>query len=574
MRLRTKYAVVLLGILLVLGTVVVGSAEFFKQQTIDQEQSDLDQTSELAAGQVGEAINERSNLLKFHAANLDGPDAPESADRMDEMIANSEFFAAMGIDADGRIVTFRGDISEPERQDALGDHIEEHDFIDPMFVQETLQGREQIGSLRERGDDFALTMTAPILDSDANITGAMVGTVSISPETAGATIQQSGFFTALTPLETDTQTVRVTGTTVDGETVTLQSPRDSFDDPLTSTATVESTGWTIEVERDTAALTSQLQFLQFIQFGSLLVVLVSVFGLGYYQYQTTLRQTDELLDGFAELTDGNFEHTVNLEAAEEWNQIGDGFNTMTKGLKQREQQLRERERRLSVLNRVLRHNLQNDLTVVQGYAEMIPHMDSAEKLENASEKILGKSKTLISHSTKARQLETVMENAQEGTNAQNIGRNIGDAASSYRSEYPDAEVSVDGPDDVWVDAVTGIEFGINELVDNAIQHNTSDSPVVEVTVEAAGEHVLITVEDNGPGIPEHEREVLTQDEETSLEHGSGIGLWLVYWAVIKSGGELQFGTQEGGGSATAKLLACEPPADESEETAEAEQRIV
>jgi len=34
--------------------------------------------------------------------------------------------------------------------------------------------------------------------------------------------------------------------------------------------------------------------------------------------------------------------------------------------------------------------------------------------------------------------------------------------------------------------------------------------------------------------------VLTEGEETDLEHSSGLGLWLVYWFVEQSDGRLSF----------------------------------
>jgi hypothetical protein len=49
---RTQYALVLLTVLVVLGAVVVGTAELFQQQTIDQEREDLDETAALATPAV------------------------------------------------------------------------------------------------------------------------------------------------------------------------------------------------------------------------------------------------------------------------------------------------------------------------------------------------------------------------------------------------------------------------------------------------------------------------------------------------------------------------------------------
>jgi sensor histidine kinase regulating citrate/malate metabolism len=65
---------------------------------------------------------------------------------------------------------------------------------------------------------------------------------------------------------------------------------------------------------------------------------------------------------------------------------------------------------------------------------------------------------------------------------------------------------------------------------------------VSITVEPAEdetEWVILTVEDNGPGIPEEQQAVLQEGKETQLQHGNGLGLWAVHWIVTIAGGDLQ-----------------------------------
>jgi PAS domain S-box-containing protein len=106
---------------------------------------------------------------------------------------------------------------------------------------------------------------------------------------------------------------------------------------------------------------------------------------------------------------------------------------------------RQREQRLAVLNRVLRHNLRNDLNVVEGY------------------------------------LSVMRERADEG-------------------ELPDLHAAAEEK-----------TLGVIELA------------------------------------------VLETGEETALEHGSGLGLWLVEWGVASLGGEVDFVTNENGTTAVIEL---------------------
>jgi signal transduction histidine kinase len=93
-------------------------------------------------------------------------------------------------------------------------------------------------------------------------------------------------------------------------------------------------------------------------------------------------------------------------------------------------------------------------------------------------------------------------------------------------------------------------LAVDNLLENAVVHTTSLSPTVEVTVRRDEETgtVEVSVADDGPGIPRQEREVLVDGQETPLDHGSGIGLWLVNWIVSESMGTVSFGENDPTGS--------------------------
>ena len=78
-------------------------------------------------------------------------------------------------------------------------------------------------------------------------------------------------------------------------------------------------------------------------------------------------------------------------------------------------------------------------------------------------------------------------------------------------------------------------------VTNAIVHNDSPSPEVEITVTRADGAVRVEIADTGPRIAEMERSILVDDEErTPLYHGSSLGLWLVKLLTSRSGGTVAF----------------------------------
>ncbi|WP_049921631.1 PAS domain-containing sensor histidine kinase [Halopiger djelfimassiliensis] len=236
---------------------------------------------------------------------------------------------------------------------------------------------------------------------------------------------------------------------------------------------------------------------------------------------------------------------------------------------------REREQRIQVLNRVLRHNLRNSFTVIRAHARRIGERD--ERLDrNHVGPILDEIDDLLSTAEKARDIERTLERCDRSAviEATDAVRTVVDRATDA---YPDARIGsrIEAPvrngepptiDERVVDA-------LDELVDNAIEHHPAsrsnqgrpstpqdsdpsssvpDAPTVEVAVRTTeyddGTRLEFTVTDDGTGIPEAERRAILDGEETQLDHGSGIGLWIVTWIVRNAGGNVRFTPRPGGGT--------------------------
>jgi sensor histidine kinase regulating citrate/malate metabolism len=73
-------------------------------------------------------------------------------------------------------------------------------------------------------------------------------------------------------------------------------------------------------------------------------------------------------------------------------------------------------------------------------------------------------------------------------------------------------------------------------VENAIK--VKRTATVEVTVCSGDDWVEISVTDDGPGMPEMEAEVLETGEEDPLNHGNGLGLWMVRIIVRQASGNV------------------------------------
>ena len=201
---------------------------------------------------------------------------------------------------------------------------------------------------------------------------------------------------------------------------------------------------------------------------------------------------------------------------------GGGYVWVSRDVTARE----ERDQRLRVLNRVLRHNVRNALNVVLGRAERLADRHNGEDVDS----IVTAAEDLLAVSEKARVVERVLGEDDAGTVP--LDDLLDAELQRARSEYPDAAFEVFGGVDANVDS--RLRLAVRELLTNAVEHNDADQPRVTVTASSDG-LVEVRVSDNGPGIPEHERRALAGVTEESLQHGSGIGLWVVYWLARHCG---------------------------------------
>ncbi|WP_049967537.1 sensor histidine kinase [Haloferax prahovense] len=83
-----------------------------------------------------------------------------------------------------------------------------------------------------------------------------------------------------------------------------------------------------------------------------------------------------------------------------------------------------------------------------------------------------------------------------------------------------------------------LEDAVSELLTNAAKHAGED-PTIAVEINRGTDRTTIEISDDGPGLPSGERRVLTGATETALDHGSGIGLVLVYWILTNLDGEIE-----------------------------------
>jgi PAS domain S-box-containing protein len=202
-----------------------------------------------------------------------------------------------------------------------------------------------------------------------------------------------------------------------------------------------------------------------------------------------------------------------------------------------ERQLKAQRDDLSVLNQVLRHDIRNDLQLVTAYADLLAdHVDEAgrghlETLRESADHVVELTET-------ARDIADVLLSTTDSHGPVDLRNTLERELSEVRSVYTEAAITVDGTvPSVTVRADDMLGSVFRNLLKNAVQHNDKQLAEVTVSVTEGEDSVTVEVADNGPGVPDGQKEMIFGKGEKGLEsEGTGIGLYLVQTLVSKYGG--------------------------------------
>ena len=207
-----------------------------------------------------------------------------------------------------------------------------------------------------------------------------------------------------------------------------------------------------------------------------------------------------------------------------------------------EERERERERRLASLGEmsaILAHEIKNPLASLKGNAQLLASMLPA------GEKPRAKAARVVDEAVR---LEQLTNDLLRFVRTGELQRAPTDPAALVREAAASiaGEVAVDtgAAPEVWsLDPGRMREVVVN-LVDNAV----AAGPPVRATVRADKGRLVIEVADQGPGVPEGDRERIFEPFFTGKTQGTGLGLAIVRRVIEQHGGTIAVLPNPGGGA--------------------------
>jgi PAS domain S-box-containing protein len=207
-----------------------------------------------------------------------------------------------------------------------------------------------------------------------------------------------------------------------------------------------------------------------------------------------------------------------------------------------ENELERARDQLRALNRVLRHDIRNDMQIVTGLADLLDeHVD--EPGREYLDTITATGEHVVELTRSSRELaRTVAGETELPLEPVSLAETLQGELDRRRKAFDHATLALDGEiPDVRVQANDLLASVFRNLLNNAVQHNDREEPTVTVSADLLrGDHrVRVRVADDGPGIPaELEGDVFGKGEKGLESAGTGLGLYLVDSLVDHYGGEV------------------------------------
>jgi signal transduction histidine kinase len=197
--------------------------------------------------------------------------------------------------------------------------------------------------------------------------------------------------------------------------------------------------------------------------------------------------------------------------------------------------------RLVLLNRIVRHDIANDLQIISGMSDQLEASVDADGRRYLT-RIQQTTEDAIDLIERVRTFVTILDDdVSPERRPISLQRVLTTQVDNVREMYRRATIEVDGEiPDVEVRADELLSTVFHNLLTNAIEHNDAADPYVALRVEEEDGQVRVDIADNGPGIPEALREsVFESDIDRRNDSASGVGLYIVKTLLEQYGGDVR-----------------------------------
>jgi two-component system OmpR family sensor kinase len=300
-----------------------------------------------------------------------------------------------------------------------------------------------------------------------------------------------------------------------------------------------------------------------------LVVLLVGAIVTWWTVRRSMRPIGEMVDTAEAIAAGELTRRVpESDPGTELGRLGASLNEMLSTIEEALTNEQESQERLRRFVADASHELRTPVTAIGGYAELRRKggLAGAEAEDRAWSRIESESARMAALVEDLIMLARLGEGQPLSVETVDLSAIARDAAADHATIDRDRPVTVEAPDSVMV---TGDNQRLHQVISNLLANvrvHTAPGTLTTVRVEDQGAWAVLTVIDDGPGIPEESLDRVFQrfhraDRSRSRKSGgSGLGLSIVQAIVEAHGGTVDADNDPGGGARFTVRLPKSTPA--------------
>ena len=298
------------------------------------------------------------------------------------------------------------------------------------------------------------------------------------------------------------------------------------------------------------SITTQYSVMSILVVINILILLLLIYIFARWTSRKFVKPIKILNSGMESITAGAYGQQVNLKSNNEFGELTEGFNLMSKTIKdEKEENYRlQQERNKLILH--ISHDLKNPLAAILGYSEILTGENNLTEEEKAEYlKIISK------NSKRSNKIITdlfefsLLGSADYNLNLRKLDVNelLREILADYIPELEAKEFKYDFniSEEEYILDIDNVKFtrAISNLIDNAIKYNGRNTTLF-VSSMICEDKVKIIIKDNGKGIDKDVREkifdVFVREDKArnSSTGGTGLGLAITKAIIEKHSGDI------------------------------------
>lgn len=265
---------------------------------------------------------------------------------------------------------------------------------------------------------------------------------------------------------------------------------------------------------------------------------------------------DLLADGVREIRDGNLDHRIDYDSADEFAPVCAAFNEMAERLKTSVEQSLRHEQSRKELFAGISHDLRSPLTSIRAYVEGL--LDGVARTPEMQQRYLQTVRTKaedIDRMVSQLFLFSKMELDEYPTHPQplRLDEAVNELVSVSETDYPDLNVTADTVPAVVNADPDELRRILRNIADNSRKYKNKSVGNLHISLQTDENNCILSLTDDGPGVPPAVCGKLfdvfyrSDPARKNPAGGSGLGLAIAAKAVQRMHGSIRAENAETGG---------------------------